>query len=265
MNIQISDIYVLIVIYNKHCYDSDTYQAIKELKGIHLIVCDNSTSDYHNKETVENEQHLYLSMNGNKGLSKAYNKAISQIKHKTDKYLCIFDDDTKISSDFFEKVLDNINKYHADVFLPVVKTKKMILSPCLINNNRISMITEGMDIATIDNTNKISGINSGMVVNLKVYDSITYNENLFLDNVDHDFMRNVNEYQLKIKIMDDLILYQNYSQENNSLKAACHRLKISKHDLKEFYKDDYCYYLYQIIGLKYKLFKKYKSMKILFI
>ena len=81
-------LYAILVIYNKSVLDSTTYLFCKEHKYIQLIVCDNSTIDNENKMIVEKDGYHYISMHGNKGLSKAYNMAIDGIKNNQGYVIC---------------------------------------------------------------------------------------------------------------------------------------------------------------------------------
>ena len=74
--VKINNLYAVIVLYNKFCQNSLTYNELNRIKGLNIIVCDNSTKDMGNKDQVINDNNIFINMNGNKGLSKAYNKAI---------------------------------------------------------------------------------------------------------------------------------------------------------------------------------------------
>lgn len=252
----LKDLVAIIVIYNSKCQNSVSYKRLKE-KGIDIVVCDNSTSDYGNKEIVENDHNIYIDMGGNKGLSKAYNAALDKIKNY--KFICLFDDDTDMGDNYFDKVLSYINGSSAEIFLPVVKTKTRILSPCQFKKKRA---VEVKDLNSIDRDN-ISAINSGMVIKANIFDNYRYNENIFLDYIDHDFMREMNRQKRKIEIMMDNVLDQDFSMETNSLKSSYNRLCILNHDLKEYYKQDYLMYLYQITAYKLVMIKQHKSLKFL--
>jgi len=253
----LKDIVAIIVAYNSSCQDSISYRRLNE-KGIDIVVCDNSTSDYGNKEIVENDHNIYVSMGGNKGLSKAYNAALDRIGSQY-KFICLFDDDTDMGDDYFNKVLEYINSSSAEIFLPVVKTKTRILSPCQFKKKRA---VEVKDLDHIDKDN-ISAINSGMIINAHVFDNYRYNENIFLDYIDHDFMREMNKQHRKVQIMMDNVLNQDFSMETNSLESSYKRLCILNHDLKEYYKEDYLMYVYQITAYKLVMINQHKSLKFL--
>lgn len=100
-----------------------------------------------------------------------------------------------------------------------------------------------------------------MVIKSEIYKDYKYNENIFLDYLDHDFMREMNRVKKNILVMNDNVLKQDFSMESNSLEASYKRLCILNHDLKEYYKEDYIMYLYQILAYKLVMIKKYKSLK----
>lgn len=102
-----------------------------------------------------------------------------------------------------------------------------------------------------------------MVIKSEIYKDYKYNENIFLDYLDHDFMREMNRVKKNILVMNDNVLKQDFSMESNSLEASYKRLCILNHDLKEYYKEDYIMYLYQILAYKLVMIKKYKSLKFL--
>ena len=256
-------IFAIIVLYNTKCDDSITYNKLKKINNISIIVCDNSTIVNDNKDKVCKDGFVYINMQGNKGLSKAYNKAIEEIKKICGNqiyYVCIFDDDTEINH-FFEISKKYIETNMYDVYLPVIKTNQRILSPCNYINNKIYSIES---IEKVD-LSHISAINSGMIIKSDVFKKIKYNENLFLDYIDHDFMLKVKKNNFKIKIIDDLVLTQHFSMEENTIDSAYNRLKIMNKDLKEFYKKNKLQYYKQIIAYKLVMIKKYRSLKFLFL
>ena len=102
-----TQIFGIIVVYNKNVCDSVTYQCIKKQGRIKMIVCDNSTKDYCNRDIVVSDGYQYVDMHGNQGLSKAYNKALDVIHTLNPSmkgYVMLFDDDTDIPEDYFKQM-----------------------------------------------------------------------------------------------------------------------------------------------------------------
>ena len=103
----------------------------------------------------------------------------------------------------------------------------------------------------------ITAINSGMIIKTNVYNNVKYNEDLFLDYIDHDFLRNIRKQNKKICIIDEDI-NQNFSRDekNINLNKALVRFKIYKRDFKK-----YCYNA----GIKGKVFYRINILKLILV
>lgn len=222
----------LIVIYNKSCIESTTFKFISNYsKEINIIVFDNSNIDYGNKEYCESNGISYYTMNQNIGLSRAYNFVLNKIKLNKSDYLLILDDDTTLNDEYIREVLESINENNADILLPLVWSKDELISPSYVSFNcRVKRIKDASAI----NKKNITAINSGMVIRTNIYNNIKYNENLFLDYVDHDFMKKVRENNYKIKVLNSSI-YQAFSRnEKQTLSNVKIRFNIYKKDFKKY-------------------------------
>ncbi len=260
MQYEFSDIYVIVVIYNKNYADSYTLKPLMNIKNINVIVVDNSTSNFNNSSIAKIPNFEYINMNGNQGLSKAYNAAIKRIK-KYGKLVCIFDDDTNIEEDYFKTALSYINSnLNSDIYLPIVKDNHGILSPSCLKKVSYCRIKDTDEITS----ENVSAINSGMIIKSEIFENYKYDENLFLDFIDHDFIRTMKLKEKKIAIMNDNVITQNFSIINDSVKKAKIRYKIKKKDLKYFYKNHLMVYYYIIFKHKIGLCYFQKSIKPLF-
>lgn len=245
------NLYGILVIYNKSVVDSESYKYIREnQKEIKLYVVDNSDIQNDNQKIVENDGFHYLCMNGNKGLSKAYNKALDKIKEDNPEMegkVIILDDDTELNDNYFK----NISRYDADIILPVIKDGDKVISPCTDINGVYVPWNVGKEVYDI------SAINSGMIIDLSLFRKYRYDENLFLDYVDHKFM--IDMKIKKIQVMNS-VLNQHFSGSDNSdIKSSVTRLRIFKKDSKYFYKDHYFKYLLVVGKRKLKLTLMYKN------
>ena len=244
--------YGILVIYNHPIEKSSSYATFKD--QLSVIVADNSTNEEirkRNQKQVEQDGNFYLDMKGNQGLSKAYNQAISLLQQKEQKpcFVMIMDDDTLFENDFLNKAAQEMQSVQADVYVPIVKAEKQILSPCMIHRGRVKAIH---DLSSITREN-ITAINSGMIVSLNVYQKIRYNENLFLEYIDHDFIRQLKKHQYSIHILKQQI-QQNFSVFENDKASAKTRFSILKKDLHVFYgKCLSQHFLYKSILWKRKL------------
>lgn len=221
----------IIVTYNKSCVDSPTCEAVRKahLRG---IVCDNSTGDFCNREYCDENGFDYISMNGNKGLSRAYNAAIEFLSGK-EGFAVILDDDTQLPEDFFEKMeAAAVRNPDAKLLLPVVYSGENIISPAQKNGILIH------SPHSIDELSPgFSAINSGMAVRLDYFGNYRYDENLFLDYIDHDFMEDFNKSGEKAEVVRDVVLRQEFfAATNKDKKAARKRYRIFKKDFLYFVK-----------------------------
>ena len=234
--------YIICVIYNFIIEETSLYKSLKNnLKNnyahVNILFIDNSTEENILKKNLllsKESQIQYFSMNGNKGISKAYNFAIKKIKKSIDSWILIFDQDTSIYPEFITKYEKNIYANpEFKIFCPVVKDKKGILSPCVDKKSRFVRISSSTK-------KSFSFINTGMCINSEIFNHVLYEENLFLDFVDHDFVRSVKVLFPDKKIffvMNDVLLQQNFSgTSKNSFESDFMRFKILSNDAFEFFK-----------------------------
>ena len=243
-------LYAILVIYNKSVIDSCTYMFCKEHKDINLIICDNSTEENDNSALVENDGYVYMDMQGNKGLSKAYNKALDFLMNK-DGYVILLDDDTILNEDYLKCVKD----LNCDIAIPIVKDEVSILSPSNIKKGVVSR-WDGKSVLE-----SFTAINSGMVISLNVFKNYRYDENLFLDYVDHQFLKDM--YDKNIKILNCTIQQKFSGNETADLNASYQRFKIFKKDSKYFYRKNRKIYFYVVYKREFRLILQYKSLKFL--
>ncbi len=221
----------LVVVYNKPLSQSQTIHSISGVEGIEVYIADNSTSDYGNKEFASAQGHHYFDMGGNAGLSRAYNHVISTLD-KDDGVICLFDDDTTVDKSYFSELKSDAKIYKdIDIFAPIVKDKKGILSPCMFNGIR------GKRVKRLESMPRygVSVVNSGLAVRLRVFRDYKYDEGLFLDYVDHAFIRDLTGSDgSKIHILN-ASLQQNFSgSESAGKEDLINRYSTFKKDLLYF-------------------------------
>lgn len=224
-------IYALVVIYNKACEISETLKSLYKWKNdIQIIVFDNSTKDNENEAYCEREGMWYFTENINLGLSKAYNYVIERLPLKEDDYIIILDDDTELNDRYITEVLESVGM-GKDILLPIVRCGEAILSP-----NNIKFKCGSKTIKSVDELQQdhMSAINSGMVVSARVYKKMLYNEQLFLDCIDHEFMRMARKNECTMHVLSSII-EQNFSRaERPGLESALFRFKLFKKDFRKY-------------------------------
>lgn len=223
-------IYALIVIYNKSCKDSASIKDISRLApNINLIVFDNSTQDFENEKFCDEKGYTYFSKNKNIGISKAYNYVINHFQFCSGDYLMMLDDDTHLNENYLIEAQKVIKSKNYDVCLPIVRANEKIISPYnYYMNCRTKMIKSRNEIIM----SEVSGINSGMVIKTDLFNKINYNEKLFLDYVDYDFMRRVHKVEGTIYIMHSQINqeFQFFNYDKTNIESALTRFRIDMHD-----------------------------------
>lgn len=218
----------VMVICNRKIEDSLTYQSLVK-QGVSITVCDNSTEAMGNEKCAD-EKVRYISMGSNVGLAKAYNRAVESLKDR-DGYVCLFDDDTEVPDGYFKGIDAELEKSGADIVLPVIRDKVGIMSPCIING----AITKRIKSLSEINVQNLSGINSGMAIKLSVFEKYRYDENYFLDFIDHAFLRDMKKDGRDIAVADDVVLQQTFSaNDHKNINAAKRRFRIFKKDYRYF-------------------------------
>ena len=252
-------VYALIVIYNKSIKESITYNCIKNFEKLNVIIFDNSERDYGNSSYAKENGIVYYTQNKNIGLSKAYNYVINKLNLSDNDYIIILDDDSEISTEYYNEAISVIKNNQYDIILPIVYSENQIISPSNVQFGcRVKLVKK---ISKIE-FSRITAINSGMIVSARVYKNVRYDEELFLDYVDHTFMHEVRTKKYSISIMESRI-NQNYSRnQKQSIDSVKHRYKIFK---KDFFV--YCrkcrkviFYFLSITKLQFKYLIKYKKI-----
>lgn len=261
-------IYALMVIYNKNVKDSSVYQFLLAKEEISLVVCDNSTSDQGNAQRVEQDGGLYVALPENGGLAKAYNAGIRKIfacGGTENDYVCIFDDDSVPEDNYFEVLMESIYRDASDIFFPVVEDGIGIMSPVILPRLYCRRIKSQAELLRTPRR-KLTGVNSGMAVRLSIYKDFSYNEEYFMDYIDHDFILKMRQKNIFPKMMDTHIR-QNFSAVTDGADEALSRFASQRKDLRIFYRDKRfgrVVYAYVVFRKRIKLFLKYRRISMLY-
>lgn len=260
------NIYSIVVLYNKNLSESITFNCLKSIdSNIQIFICDNSDNKKYaaNNKIASNYKNVhYKSMNGNKGLPSAYNAAIEDIVKLSPGWICLFDDDTFVPAEYFTLLSEAKRTQKADIYLPLVYDEIGLLSPNIMKKyfcHRANSIDE-------INIGEISAINSGMVLSSEIFKTYRYDENYFLDFVDHAFMSDMRCLHKKVAIFN-CKLKQNFAANTNDIASLKKRFKILKKDLRYFYSKlnfGLLYYLYIISKRKIRIFLNVKKASTLF-
>lgn len=258
-------IYAVVVVYNKSCNDSNSIRGIRKYAPkIPIIVYDNSTEDYGNEKYCIANNYIYLTQHANVGISKAYNYVIDNVKLMDDDYVVMLDDDTHLNAEYFNEVFNKSKVTNLDVMLPIVVANNKIISPYnYYKKTRTKMIESANDI----DMKKVSGINSGMAIRAAMLKKSRYNEALFLDYVDYDFMKRVHQKNGNIYIMNSVIKqeFQYFNYDKRNIKSALFRFQIDLRDYKQLCKENNERYFFYLHAIKFMIKQtiNYKSTRFL--
>ena len=178
-------------------------------------------------------------MNGNAGLSRAYNRALELLHPAAADLIVWADDDTEFPGNYFGDLIRwSEARPDAAVFLPVVMSRERMISPALYGKYRIRTAGSTDELAG----REITAINSGMAVRASVYQNYRYNEEIFLDYLDHDFMRYCRSKKLPAAIMTQVLLQQSFFADSRPERiAALKRRKIFSRDFRLYSKACGCF------------------------
>ena len=228
-----TSITAIVVIYNKSIENSLTCKNLLKMDlDIDLLVVDNSVIPTNNKEYCVCKGIRYLSMNGNLGLSKAYNRAIDE-SPDSDVYV-FFDDDTNITEDYFNELkLATADYPNVDIFAPVIIGQDGVFySPNASRFMKNRLMSNISDEIEQDSFNAIA---SCLAVRSRVFEDYRFNETLFVDQVDQNFFDDQRSRNVTFMKLDICIL-QNFYQRGNNLtpKAGWARLNLRIIDLMRY-------------------------------
>lgn len=257
----------IIVVYNKTIQGSITCESIKQISGVNveIIVVDNSEIEQGNEIVCADLGYTYISMKGNKGLSKAYNAAID--KSNSD-IIILFDDDTPVTQEYFDVLSKAVeNNKDVDIFAPIVYGQDgVIYSPNEFNFLRNHFISNPSQEVSQESFNAIA---SCLAIRKKVFENYRFNEFLFVDQIDQFFFceqRALNRKFMKINVS----ITQNFYQRGAVLDAesAWKRVRLRMIDVMRHAKlmGGFRYRVLGFVkccGLSVQIAKKSKSIDVL--
>lgn len=227
-----------VVVYNVFCGDSTTCRALEALGGsnISVIIYDNSTKPCHNEDYCRARGWTYLGGTGNVGISKAYNACVDFVNANGGAdYLCLFDDDTHLSPAYFS-ALEQAAQAGGQILVPLIYSGETLLSPCRLDSRYRTVLFSGEEEAKAYTGSDMTAINSGMALSLSLFRDYRYDENIFLDGVDHTFLRDMASKGHRLQIMDYRCDHAFSGYERPSRESAAVRFRIFAKDHKYIFR-----------------------------
>lgn len=199
----------LIVLYKEKLRDSCAYRGLipQLTTNDHLIVYDNSPTSMMN---VDDKDIIYHHDPSNTGLTTAYNFAVKRSFEIGDRWLTIFDQDTKIPENFNQVLSKSLRSDdESEVFVPKVSlTNGMLLSPFWIENKLFIKYPKKVK-------KTIGAINSGITLNLLKFvgKADLFPKDFPLDFLDYAFFKQLSLEKKKVSLVN-LNLVQSLSVSN---------------------------------------------------
>lgn len=246
---QTKSIAAAVVTYNTRCEDSPTCRALAELpeENIKVLIYDNSTKEMGNRGYCEEKGWVYLGGTGNLGISKAYNACIDYLqKTEPTDFLCLFDDDTHIDADYFKKLREAIAGGEK-ILVPLIYAGGKLISPCkLYKGHQVQMFQNEQEAFAYEGDN-LSAINSCMAIDLSVFENYRYDENIFLDGVDHYFVTEMKKRGERITAFPYRCDHAFSGVERPSKESALVRFRIYAKDYRYILREDKLSYI-KLVG-----------------
>lgn len=259
-----SQLCVLVVVYNVHCSESTTCQGLLRIPDLQakIIIFDNSTRDFENESFCREHNWVYLGGAGNVGISKAYNTGIDYARQRTEaQYVCLFDDDTNIDKDFFVTLHESLANSSGNIFVPFIYSGRQLLSPSLIRPHMRIKPFAGENEAMQFKGMNVTAINSCMTIRLSLFDSYRYDENIFLDGVDHNFLNDMRVAGERVQIIPYACLHDFSGNATISEDAALFRFNIYAKDHYYILRNHKFSYYCLILKRMLRLTLRYKSLR----
>lgn len=255
-----------VVVYNTTCADSITCHNLAELtrSSLQVIIYDNSTLDYGNREYCREKGWVYLGGSGNVGISKAYNACVEYLKQQgAQGLLCLFDDDTAVSEKYFEALENVAMRFDERIFVPLIRSGGRLMSPCRLSAGYQVRVFGNEQEALKYRGDDLSAINSCMAIDLRIFDDYRYDENIFLDGVDHHFSRQMYDRGNRIRVIGYSCDHEFSGDSKPPMKSAMIRFRIYVKDYKYILRDKK-YAFWRLVGKRaIRLCLQYKSLAFL--
>ncbi|MBR4940787.1 MAG: glycosyltransferase [Clostridia bacterium] len=229
--------FALAVVHNVFCGQSITCQRLSEISDAcpEVLIYDNSDGETdRNREFCRQKGWVYLGGGGNRGLSVAYNAAAAYAAEKDPQsWLCIFDDDTDLPRDYFSCLEKAVQKGGCSLYAPLIFSGGRLISPCRFNrkNWKTGLISSTEEALSLAGT-EISAINSGLAVKTELFKTYRYDENVFLDGIDHKFIGEMQALGQKLGVLDCTLDHGFSGDQKPSAADAAKRFAIYAADTR---------------------------------
>lgn len=259
---------VLIVLYNKDIKKSETFQSLvkysKSLKNIDLLIWNNGPNSI-DKNVVEQHSFLFSNVDiiedlNNCGLAKVYNYTI---ENKTNSFYVFLDDDSKLSEDYIDSLLDSNENY---CYIPILTHNGKVQSPT-INKEKVT------NSKLPNKIKKFRAVGSGIIIGNNVVKNLMekygtiFDERFLLYGVDTTFfirLERANELKSLVVIPGFEHSYSRLSKEEDPISSFRHKERAYDSGLRaRYYKNPISLIIYTIRTAIKSLVKKESTERLI--
>lgn len=223
------------VLYGQKLSETNAYKTLLRYCR-HVFIQDNSPEE--SLDIPLPEGWKYTRDAANPGLSRAYNSAAAYARQHGFQWIMITDQDTAYQPGAVERMSELIRKYPDEaIFIPKVKIPDgRYISPVPLRN--FFTRPEAEPLTGDVELRKTAIINSGIIVNLEAFEKCGgYNENVFLDFSDFQFIDRLSRVTRKGIVSDEEIL-QSFSATEDTGEKQIRRFSLFCRSLKGYEKRD---------------------------
>lgn len=231
-----SEILIGCVVYNQSLPETRTYKSLLT-QSEDVFIHDNSPQPLTGIESLP-PKWRYVSDPSNPGLSAAYNRMARYARDNGYKWILVVDQDTCFPPDTLLRYRESIGKYPGiPLHCPIVLTGRGgLMSP--LSCRRYIPSSRGMEIDSLPRSmvklSSASIINSGMLINLEAYSDVGgYNEKVFLDFSDYQFVERLSEKYEFARVIDCECV-QSFSNDDDDVRKKLARYRLFCHSLKHY-------------------------------
>lgn len=249
----------ILVLYHCNLQDSRTYKTF-EPANEHLLIFDNSEYSQDISNTIPKA--IYIHNGTNVGLSVCYNQAAKFAGEHGYQWLLFLDQDTDFSGvtiDDYEKAIEE--NPECQMIAPMVMCGEYTMSPMNFKHHFATL--SRASFSGKQKIRNISVINSGMCVSLEAFEKCGgYNEKVFLDYSDHEF---VGRYKKHFEFLYVLpkVIRQDFSAKTDSKQSSLGRFRLFCRSLSGCEKasmKDVCEYAFVIMKRMLSLILRFHTI-----
>ncbi len=250
----------VVVLYNTTCSESPTCKALEQTgRDVQVLIYDNSTRDLGNRAQCEALGWTYLGGTGNMGLSKAYNACIDYLTaHDFDGFICLFDDDTALTPAYFQALSQEADS-GKQLLVPLIYADNRLLSPCRITPAHKSILFPDENTAMTYAGEDFSAINSAMAMDIALFRDYRYDENIFLDGIDHTHMQKMIARGIQPAVLNVRFDHSFSGDEQPPKASAVTRFSLFAKDYAYIFRKHRARYLFLVGKRAVHLTLQYKS------